>query len=44
MNPAPELSVIIPAYNEERRLPETLRRIPDPKGVRDLILAQRTNR
>jgi dolichyl-phosphate beta-glucosyltransferase len=25
--PAPELSVVIPAYNEERRLPETLRRI-----------------
>ena len=28
MNPAaPELSIVIPAYNEERRLPETLRRI-----------------
>ena len=28
MNPAtPELSIIIPAYDEERRLPETLRRI-----------------
>jgi dolichyl-phosphate beta-glucosyltransferase len=25
--PAPELSIVIPAYNEERRLPETLRRI-----------------
>ena len=24
---APELSVVIPAYNEERRLPETLRRV-----------------
>ena len=24
---APELSIVIPAYNEERRLPETLRRI-----------------
>ena len=28
MNPtAPELSIVIPAYNEEQRLPETLRRI-----------------
>ncbi len=27
MNPLPELSIVIPAYNEERRLRETLRRI-----------------
>jgi dolichyl-phosphate beta-glucosyltransferase len=27
--PAPELSIIIPAYNEERRLPQTLARIRD---------------
>ncbi len=27
MTPAPELSIIIPAYNEERRLPRTLTRI-----------------
>ena len=27
MTRAPELSIVIPAYNEERRLPETLRRI-----------------
>jgi dolichyl-phosphate beta-glucosyltransferase len=26
-SPAPELSIVIPAYNEERRLPEALRRI-----------------
>jgi len=26
-SPAPELSIVIPAYNEERRLPETLRRV-----------------
>jgi len=25
--PAPELSIVIPAFNEERRLPETLRRV-----------------
>jgi glycosyltransferase involved in cell wall biosynthesis len=27
--PAPELSIVIPAYNEERRLPQTLARIRD---------------
>ena len=26
-SPAPELSIVIPAYNEQRRLPETLRRV-----------------
>ncbi len=26
-SPAPELSIVIPAFNEERRLPETLRRV-----------------
>ncbi len=26
-SPSPDLSIVIPAYNEERRLPETLRRI-----------------
>jgi dolichyl-phosphate beta-glucosyltransferase len=26
-SPTPELSIVIPAYNEERRLPETLRRV-----------------
>jgi glycosyltransferase involved in cell wall biosynthesis len=31
---APELSIIIPAYNEERRLPESLRRIRDYVGTR----------
>ncbi len=34
--PAPELSIVIPAYNEERRLPETLRRVRaylDARGI-----------
>jgi glycosyltransferase involved in cell wall biosynthesis len=29
MNPPPDVSIIIPAYNEERRLPPTLERIRD---------------
>jgi dolichyl-phosphate beta-glucosyltransferase len=29
LDPSPYLSVVIPAYNEERRLPTTLRRILD---------------
>jgi dolichyl-phosphate beta-glucosyltransferase len=32
--PAPELSIVIPAYNEERRLPQTLARIRDYIGTR----------
>jgi len=32
--PPPELSIVIPAYNEERRLPETLRRVREYLSTR----------
>ena len=36
MNPPPELSIIVPAYNEESRLPRTLTRIRDYFAGREM--------
>lgn len=38
MNDRPELSIIIPAYNEERRLPRTLARIQDYFSAKNIGL------
>jgi dolichyl-phosphate beta-glucosyltransferase len=38
--PAPELSIVIPAYNEEARLPRTLMRIRDYLAGRNMSPAQ----
>ena len=40
MNSGPELSIVIPSYNEEKRLPRTLERIREYFAVRPLPLDQ----